>query len=368
MIDRIDETTRDQILSFLGSPAFEGSRIVVMPDCHAGKGAVIGLTMTLNRFVIPNVVGVDIGCGMLAARLRATELDLPALDVFIKREIPSGFATNRRVLPAVERSFADKVEATARAVDADAERAVKSLGSLGGGNHFIEIDRDEQGELWAVVHSGSRNFGKCVAGHFQGRARAYCSGLRGERPARDLEYLPADHPDARAYLDAMRLAQAYAARNRALMMARLLDALGEEGLSRAPERIESVHNYIDFEDHVVRKGAIAARDGQTCFIPFNMRDGSAICRGRGNVEYNCSAPHGAGRALSRHAARRSLSVEDFRRSLRDAGVYTSTAGAGTLDEAPEAYKPTSLILDAIRDTVEVRSFLKPIYSFKAEGD
>jgi len=368
MIDRIDDTTKAQILTFLESPAFEDSRIVVMPDCHAGKGAVIGLTMTRNRFVIPNVVGVDIGCGMLAVRLRAAEVDLPALDAFIKGQIPSGFATNRSVLPGIDRAFVEEVEAAARAVGADVDRAAKSLGSLGGGNHFIELDRDSDGALWAVVHSGSRNFGLRVAEHFQARARDYCSRLRGERPARDLEYLPEGHPDARGYLDAMRLAQDYARRNRSLVMGRLLDALGEEPLDRADRVIESVHNFIDFEDGIVRKGAIAAREGQSCFIPFNMRDGSAICRGRGNAEYNLSAPHGAGRALSRHEARRRLSVDDFRRSMREAGVYTSTAGAATLDEAPEAYKPAGLVIDAMRDTVIVEAMLKPVYNFKAEGD
>jgi len=311
---------------------------------------------------------------MLAVRLAegaVSRFDPAALDAFIRREIPSGFEVRRDPPRGLDPEFAERVDREAALVGADRARALRSLGSLGGGNHFIEVERDPEGGLWVVVHSGSRNFGKCVAEHYQERARAYWSGRRGERPGRDLEYLPIDHPDARAYLGAMRLAQDYARRNRALMMGLLLDFLGGGAEARArglPASIESIHNYIDFEDGVVRKGAIAAREGQVCFIPFNMRDGSAICRGKGRAEYNRSAPHGAGRALSRHAARRELGLEAFRSSLREAGVFTTTAGASTLDEAPEAYKSASLILGSIGETVDVEALLKPVYNFKASGD
>jgi len=386
-IDEIDESTRSQIATFLDSPAFAGSRIAIMPDCHAGKGAVIGLTMTTNDFVVPNIVGVDIGCGMLARRLApeaAARFEPAAFDGFVRRTVPAGFEVNREVRSEVERELLERVDEEASRSGADRRRAALALGSLGGGNHFIEIDRDPEGGLWLVVHTGSRNFGKCVAEHYQARARAYCAGLRGAKIPRDLEYLPMEHRGARAYLAAMRLAQDYAARNRALVADRLLDFLGGPdergpdgtaargidagGMGALPASIESVHNYIDFEDLVVRKGAIPARAGQLCFIPFNMRDGSAICRGRGNPEYNRSAPHGAGRVMSRHQARRELSVERFRSSLREAGVYTSTAVEGTLDEAPEAYKSAALILGHLGPTVEVEALLRPVYNFKASGE
>lgn len=377
MLDEIDEMTKSQLEAILDSPAFAGSRIVVMPDCHAGKGAVIGFTMTMGLFVIPNIVGVDIGCGMLAARLgpeASARFDPAAFDAFVKREIPAGFEVHGSRPRGLDPDFLERVDREAARVGADRARAERSLGTLGGGNHFIEVDRDSSGLLWVVVHSGSRNFGKCVAESYQDRARAYCAGLRGERPRRDLEYLPLDHPEARSYLEAMRLAQDYARRNRELMMGRLLDFLGggagagREGEGGLPPAIESVHNYIDFDDRILRKGAIAAREGQVCFIPFNMRDGSAICRGKGSVDFNLSAPHGAGRALSRHEAKRRLGLDAFSRSLKEAGVFTTTATASTLDEAPEAYKSDSLILGSIGGTVEVLDLLKPVYNFKASGD
>jgi RNA-splicing ligase RtcB len=366
MIDVLDESTRAQIATFLDSPAFADSSIVVMPDCHAGKGAVIGTTMSLNAYVIPNIVGVDIGCGVLAARLEAGSCDFPALDAFIRREIPSGFEIRGSRPPWVDQAFLDRVEKTARAVGAEAERSLRSIGSLGGGNHFIEVDRDPGGSLWVVIHSGSRNFGKCIAKHFQERARSYCASLKGPGPGRELEYLPASHPDAKAYLAAMVLAQEYAVANRAGMMDRILGFLGQA--PEGTERLESVHNYIDFRDGVLRKGAISARSGERCIIPLTMRDGSLVCRGRGNRAWNCSAPHGAGRAMSRHAARRGLDLDAFVRSMREAGVYTTTAGKGSLDEAPEAYKPKELILASIGETVELEFAMKSVYNFKATGD
>jgi tRNA-splicing ligase RtcB len=365
MFDSIDEATRAQIRSFVDCAAFSSGQIVVMPDCHAGKGSVIGLTIRGLEVLVPNIVGVDIGCGIVAARLpEGSSVDGPELDRFVRSEIPSGFAVNARVARDLNPELRERTEAAARAGGEDPERALRSIGSLGGGNHFIEADLDGEGRLWLVVHTGSRHLGLAIAETYQGKARAYVGGAKISVPP-GLEYLPADHPEAKAYLEAMAAAQAYAQANRAEILRRLLDFIAPPG---RPELVESVHNYIDFSDGVLRKGAIAARKDQRCVIPLNMRDGTLVCRGRGNPDFNLSAPHGAGRLMSRSEARRRLSPDVLRAEMRKAGIYTSTAGEQTIDEAPEAYKDTAAILAAIVDTVEVEIRLRPLYNFKAADD
>jgi RNA-splicing ligase RtcB len=361
MIDAIDETTRAQIQGFLDHPAFEGGYIAIMPDCHAGKGAVIGFTMKLNRYVIPNVIGVDIGCGMLMAKYPISELSLPSLDALIKKAIPSGFSINDRV--TADRRTVSEVAEVCRMIGIDAEKALRAVGSLGGGNHFIEAGFDGERRLVLTVHSGSRNFGKCVADFYQGRARMRLDreGLRGQY--RDLEFMPVDSADARDYFYALGVAQRFASENRREMMRRLAGFLRRDPV----EVFESVHNFIG-DDGIVRKGATPARQGEKVIIPFNMADGIAVCTGRGSGKYNFSAPHGAGRILSRTQAKKSLSVHDFTNRMKKAGVYTTTATKETLDEAPGAYKPKDVILSNIAETVEVIEFIKPVYNFKAGGD
>jgi RNA-splicing ligase RtcB len=367
MIDEIDETTRAQIQTFLDHPAFADTRIAIMPDCHAGKGAVIGLTMTLNDYVIPNVIGVDIGCGMLSARFPPGGLQPEALDGFIKLHIPYGFSINRDMVHAVDKVLIRDVRKACGMIGIDPEKALRAVGSLGGGNHFIEAGRDSRGGLYITVHSGSRNFGKCVAEYYQKKARemALPSAAKGRRKGagtRDLEFLPASSREAGDYFFCLDAAQRFAHHNRLEMLHRI-----ERFLGREPEElVESVHNYIDPEDRTVRKGATSAKRGEKVLIPFNMRDGIALCTGKGNPRYNLSAPHGAGRVLSRSAAKKTLSLAAFKKEMQ--GIYTTTAVAGTLDEAPAAYKDKDLILANIAETVDVLDFIKPVYNFKAAGD
>jgi RNA-splicing ligase RtcB len=361
MIDEIDETTRAQIQGFLDHPAFEGGYIAIMPDCHAGKGAVIGFTMKLNRYVIPNVIGVDIGCGMLMAKYPVDEIRLPALDALIKRTIPSGFSINDTM--NAERELVSEVTEVCGMIGIDAGKALRAIGSLGGGNHFIEAGFDGGRRLALTVHSGSRNFGKCVADFYQGRARAALEkeGSRGHY--RELEFMPVESADARDYFYALGVAQRFASANRREMVRRLSAFLRREPI----DIIESVHNFIG-DDDIVRKGATPARRGERVIIPFNMADGIAVCVGKGSARYNNSAPHGAGRILSRTQAKKNLSLQDFTTMMKKEGVYTTTATRDTLDEAPGAYKPKEVILANIAETVEIIEFIKPVYNFKAGND
>lgn len=356
MIDTIDESTREQIQGFLDHPAFADTYIAVMPDCHAGKGAVVGLTMQANQYLIPNIIGVDIGCGMLMAKFPLQELNLPALDGIIKKFIPAGFHINPRI--AAGQETIAEVSNVCRMIGIDADKALKALGSLGGGNHFIEAGFDAEHHLVITIHSGSRNFGKCVADFYQKKAREG-GGNRG----RDLEFLPADSAVAQDYRHALGVAQRFASANRQEMLRRLAIHLRRDPL----DLIESVHNFIG-DDEIIRKGATPARAGEKVIIPFNMADGIAICVGKGSASFNYSAPHGAGRILSRTEAMKTLKMAAFTEQMRSAGVYTTTATGGTLDEAPGAYKPMELILENIAETVEVIEVIKPVYNFKAGGD
>ena len=361
MIDEIDGTTREQIQSFLDHPAFADTYIAVMPDCHAGKGAVIGLTMRMNGYIIPNVVGVDIGCGMLSARFDTGSVDYERLDRFIKDKIPSGFNINRSH-SHVAGIQGDEVADVCDRIGTDTDKALRAIGSLGGGNHFIEAGHDPDGGLWVTIHSGSRNFGMKVATFHQRRAREI-SSRNGQGVQRDLEYMKVGSEECGDYLHDLFVAQRFASANRAEMMKRIAGYIGKEPL----EMIESVHNFIG-DDDIIRKGATPAAKGQKVIIPFNMRDGIAICEGKGSKEYNYSAPHGAGRIMSRTQARRTLSVDVLRGQMRDAGIFTTTAGCDTIDESPDAYKDMELILSNIRETVEVIEFIKPAYNFKAGED
>jgi tRNA-splicing ligase RtcB (3'-phosphate/5'-hydroxy nucleic acid ligase) len=368
-----------QIYGFLNCPAFEGAQIRIMPDCHAGAGAVIGFTAPVGDKIIPNVIGVDIGCGVVMARdngaiegFLESEGGFAAIDAAIRKNVPSGFKHREQPYNFIGEVF-DKtieahhgvdlsefwrdIEAIARKIDQPVAKIINQIGTLGGGNHFIELDRATDGTLGLTVHSGSRNFGLRVAQYHQQKAQDIMAG--GNR-RNDLAWLEGD--DAREYLADMRVAQTFARLNRLVILDAIVSAMGS--VVRHFERIEAVHNYIG-DDNIIRKGAVSARKGEQVIIPWNMRDGLIVGVGLGNGEWNNSAPHGSGRRMSRGKARRTLDVGAFGESMESAGVWSSCVGVDTLDEAPEAYKPTAEILDAIGDTVKITDSYKPIYNFKS---
>jgi len=360
MINEIDQMTREQIQTFVNHPAFANTYIAIMPDCHAGKGAVIGFTMKMNDYIIPNIVGVDIGCGMAMARYNKSDVDLVALDRFIKANIPSGFHTN--TVPVTTYYF-DDIADTCERTGQSYQKVMRSMGTLGGGNHFIELGYSDEGMACVTVHTGSRNFGKTVADFYQKRAK---EGLARyfipPNEHKDLEFLPCSTQEFDDYLMDLAVAQSFASLNREAILAKITQFMGLEPFNV----IESVHNFIG-ADNIIRKGATSANVGEVVIIPFNMRDGIAICEGRGCGKYNNSAPHGAGRIMSRIRASKELSVEAFVNTMAEAGIYTTTATIDTLDEAPDAYKPMDLILENIRETVDVVEMLRPVYNFKNTG-
>lgn len=355
----LDATTAEQINGFLNNSTFSGGQIVIMPDCHAGAGSCIGFTMTLTGKVIPNIVGVDIGCGMLAYKLPIDNVDFQSFDDHVRDTIPYGFkihednVENMKWLTSEE--AVDFVEMANR-VGQKEGKAIESLGSLGGGNHFIEIDRNDEGEYWLVIHSGSRNLGLQVAKYHQGVAKS----LGNEGGQKGLEYLTGEEKDV--YLADMQLGQRYASLNRLFMMRRLLAFFNIYGID-LEDCIECVHNYISFRDNIVRKGAISAHIDEDVIIPLNMRDGVIFGKGKGNVDWNYSAPHGAGRILSRTKAKSQLTVEEYKKEMD--GIWSSCISKKTLDESPMAYKDMDVIMASIGETIEVSFVAKPIYNFKA---
>lgn len=371
-----------QIYGFLNCPAFEGAHIRIMPDCHAGAGAVIGFTAPVGDKIIPNVIGVDIGCGVVMADDRAglirfllNDGGFPALDRVIREHVPSGFRhreTPYEFLGAVfdavieRHQGADRVafwkdlDAVSAKIGQPIEKVMNQIGTLGGGNHFIEVDVGPSMRPCLTVHSGSRNFGLRVAEYHQKKAQDIMAG--GNRK-NDLAWLEGD--DAQEYLADMKVAQVFARLNRAVILDAIYMAFGSTVASR--RLIESVHNYIG-DDNIIRKGAVSARKDEPVIIPWNMREGLIVGVGLGNSQWNNSAPHGSGRRMSRGEAKRTLDVGTFGASMEAAGVWSSCVGADTLDEAPEAYKPTAEILDAIGDTVAVTEAYKPVYNFKASDE
>lgn len=382
--DNVQAEAVNQIYTLIGQEAFEGQQVRIMPDVHVGIGCVVGFTSTMGDKVIPNVIGVDIGCGMYTAELGKLDIDYAALDCFIKKNIPAG----RNYLKEVDgEDIINKLRCFNNL--RDKERLYGSLGTLGGGNHFIEVDADEESNKYLVIHSGSRNLGMQVAKIYQKKAVNSCktcaapereaviAELKKQGRQRDipnaLEALHAKYafrtkiPDELCYLDGaamddymhdMRLCQQFAVRNRAKMAGRILNFLKAHKYTY----FETVHNFID-EFNVIRKGAIPAHKGQKVLIPMNMRDGCLICVGKGNDEWNQSAPHGAGRLYSRSQSKELFSVEEFQSEMQ--GVYTTTANQSTLDESPMAYKPTEEIMRLIAPTVDIVKVIKPQYNFKA---
>ncbi len=386
----VEEAACEQIRRMCDYPLTEGSRIRIMPDVHAGKGCTIGTTMTVTDKVCPNIVGVDIGCGMYTVKLAEREIDLERVDA-AAHAIPSGM----NVWPGRIERF-DLTQLRCYRSLRDSKRLERSLGTLGGGNHFIEIDRCSDGACWLVIHSGSRNLGKQVAELYQQLAvdlhrgkeeyfrwreeiiRTYKEqGRRTEiqtaLKALEKEYTTKilDAPEdlcwlygsfLEDYLHDVEVCQRFARRNREKMAEILLEQTGLTG----EESFHTIHNYIDTDEMILRKGTIAAHKGERVLIPINMRDGSVLAIGRGNPEWNDSAPHGAGRLMSRSAARETLDMEAFKASME--GIYTTSVSESTLDEAPMAYKPLEEIIGVIRESVDVIEVMKPIYNFKASGD
>lgn len=385
----VEDEAIDQIRRMCDYDFTAGSKIRIMPDVHAGKGCTIGTTMTITDKVVPNIVGVDIGCGMYTVELGKVDIDFEKVDN-AAHYIPSG----RNVWGSSMEHF-DFAGLRCYMSLEQIGRLERSIGTLGGGNHFIEIDVASDGTKYLVIHSGSRNLGKQVAEIYQALAvdlnagkadyneqraeliRAYkeqgrrteiqtaLSALEKEWTAKertipdDLCYLYGEHFDD--YLHDVEICQQFARRNREIMADIILEKTGISAISS----FHTIHNYIDTKDMILRKGSIAARDGELILIPINMRDGSVLARGKGNPDWNFSAPHGAGRLMSRAKARETLDLDAYKKTME--GVYTTSVNESTIDEAPMAYKSLKDIIDAVNESVNVIEVLKPIYNFKV-GD
>lgn len=320
----------------------ESAHIRIMPDAHSGKGCVIGTTMLVADKVIPSVVGVDIGCGVVAYHI-SSDISITELDAFCSAHIVSG----QSILPHPLAYDGTDLLHQLYCYDflRSEEYLSRSLGTLGGGNHFIELDVAQDGSYWLIIHSGSRHLGIEVALYYQQIADSLDGYLYGE----DMEH----------YLHDIDLCQQWAVASRSAIAEQILDGLGLQ----YDDMIESIHNYVDVEHMILRKGAISAQYGEMCLIPLNMRDGTLICRGRGCAEWNYSAPHGAGRLMSRDQARQSIALEDFEESMQ--GIVSSTVCQATIDESPFAYKDYAEIMEIVQDTVEIVERIVPVFNYKA---
>lgn len=429
--NKVDSETISQITALCNQQWLEGCNIAIQADTHAGKGCTIGTTITLKDKVSPSLVGVDISCGMLVIQIpKELKLNLEKIDNFINDNIPAGFEVNEMLqynelelnLLLTSLHCYENLK--------NVSRIKKACGSLGGGNHFIELNKDDENNHYLVIHTGSRNLGKQVAEIYQDIADAHCNKAkenkererqelinklkkegkqkeiqkeleRFQKEYEDVRKIPYDlcyleGQDMKNYLEDTHICNEYAKMSRVSIAQRILEFIVEDNLSSFPDSSEqmkdlnvwidetqenhfefgyenrfidvrsdvfqTLHNYIG-KDNVLRKGAISAQKGETVIIPINMRDGSIIAVGKGNAEYNCSGPHGAGRLLSRSEAKEQINIEDFKETMKD--VYSSSVVTSTLDEAPMAYKPIESIIENIQDTVEIQKIINPIYNFKA---
>ena len=386
--DLIDENAIAQIITLLNQPMAEGQQIRIMPDVHAGAGCTIGTTMTITDKAVPNLVGVDIGCGMETVCIKESFIEVQKLDKLIRTEIPSGFGIRKKI-----HHYMDKLDITQLycSKNVDLIRAERSLGTLGGGNHFIEADRGEDGAIYIVIHSGSRHLGLEVAKYYQEEAYkrlnscskteidALIARLKSEGKEKQIQkelkkLTNTKHTDVpkplaytegdlfEQYIHDMKIVQEYAMLNRQAMMDEIIKGMG----FHIRDCFTTIHNYIDTEKMVLRKGAVSAQMGETLLIPINMRDGSLICTGKGNLDWNCSAPHGAGRVLSRGEARATLTLSEFKKQME--GIYSTSVSRDTIDESPMAYKSIDDIVSNIGETVDINDIIKPIYNFKAGGE
>ena len=389
----VEQEAVDQIELLLAQDAFKNCKVRIMPDVHAGKGCVIGFTADLGEKVIPNIVGVDIGCGMLCVSLGQTDIDFEKLDNVIRSYVPSGRDVHEgRII-----RFDELQELKCYRELRDTKRLERSIGTLGSGNHFIEVDVAEAGYKYLVIHTGSRNLGKQVADYYQNLAFELMSGkdelykeqgriieeykaagrksdiqnaiaelhrnFKAVNPniPKDLCYLEGKYRED--YLHDMRICQKFAYINRVMIAQIICNHMGWGVDADMPDYFECIHNYIDHDSNIVRKGAISAKLGEKVLIPINMRDGCIIGTGKGNEDWNQSAPHGAGRVMSRTKAKELVSLEEFEKSMD--GIYTTSVNQSTIDESPMAYKTLDEIVENIKDTVDVLAIIKPVYNFKA---
>ena len=385
--DTIEDAAHEQLEAVCDAPYLADCKVRVMPDVHAGKGCTIGTTMTIHGKVVPNMVGVDIGCGMYTVKLEDKSIDFNELDTTIRKHIPSGRAVRSDV-----HQFAEQVDLNElqMAQMSDIDRAYRSIGSLGGGNHFIEVDKDNDGHLYLVIHSGSRHLGVQVADYYQDAAYWQLNGknkheinaviaelkaqgrhkeisetvkklkaeLKESEIPRDMAYVSGLLFDD--YIHDMRITQRFAMLNRKAMA----DEIIRNMRLTVADEFTTIHNYIDTDAMILRKGAVSAREGEQLLIPINMRDGSLLCVVKGNPDWNQSAPHGAGRLMSRKKAKEKLDLGDYRDAM--SGIFSTCINNGTLDEAPMAYKSMDAILKHIAPTVDVVKVIKPVFNFKAE--
>lgn len=392
--DNIEKEAIEQLRELCNQPFIEGCKVRIMPDTHKGSGCVIGFTADLGDKVIPNIVGVDIGCGMLTVSLGKIDIDLEILDEIINKYIPSGKKTHEGRTVKFEKLQELKCFRSLK----NSKRIERSIGTLGGGNHFIEVDKGEDGNLYLVIHSGSRNLGTQVADLYQNLAIDLCAGKedyfikrdeiirvfkeQGRRKEiekelkklkkqydelmpsypRDLCFLTGKYREE--YLHDMNICQEYATLNRNVMGEIILNKLLGKGLKEF-ESFTTIHNYINFKDNIIRKGSVSAYEGEKLLIPINMRDGSLICIGKGNEDWNYSAPHGAGRIMSRTKAKEKINYEEYKKAME--GIYSTSVTEETIDEAPMAYKSMKEIRENISESVDVIGIIKPIYNFKAQG-
>lgn len=392
--ENIEQEALNQIYTLVKQPAFSDCKIRIMPDVHAGAGGVIGFTADLGEKVIPNIVGVDIGCGMLTTNLGNIDIDFERLDKIIKEYVPSGRKVHEEENTPVASDIVEKLHCKEQLKNIDWIK--RSCGTLGGGNHFIEVDNDSKNNKYLIIHSGSRNVGKQVAEIYQQMAIDDISGklnfkqdsekliaeykkCKREREIskaikelkqfyktnttkipRELSYLVGKHREM--YLHDMKLCQEFAKINRRTIQSIICYYMCWE-VTKETERFQTIHNYIEYDTNIVRKGAISAKTGEKVLIPINMRDGCILGIGKGNEDWNYSAPHGAGRTMSRSKAKESILLEEYQKAMD--GIFTTSVNTSTIDESPMAYKTMDEIIGNIKDTVEIVDIIKPIYNFKA---
>ncbi len=406
--DSVEEEAISQIINLLDQPMAEGAHVRIMPDVHAGTGCVIGYTAKMTGPIVPNLIGVDIGCGVIAFSLGKrgeTKAKFDKLDKFIRKKIPFGRDVREDIFESLELilntlnidlsfdKFKEKVNNICDRTNQDKERVWAAIGSLGGGNHFIEIDNDDEDLLWLVIHTGSRNFGLQIANHhqhiasdtmdtktraeFQEKVEEIKKTKKGKgieiainklrkqlapKKVSGLEFL--EGKEAEFYFHDMNIAQIYAQLNRRVIAQEILSHIYKKDFMEL-SYIESIHNYINFNDRVIRKGAISAHKGEKVIIPLNMADGSILGIGKGNEEWNNSAPHGAGRKMSRNKAKANIQLSDFQKIMKQRKIWSTCISKYTLDESPQAYKKARDIIRFLAPTVEIISHMKPLYNFKA---
>ncbi|GHU25077.1 RNA-splicing ligase RtcB [Spirochaetia bacterium] len=359
----VEATCEDKIRQYLDQEIFAGTKVRIMPDVHIGKGCVVGFTATCNEVIVPALIGVDIGCGVCACNLGRGNMRFDKLDAFIRKNIPAGMDIRSSLHEKLadvtaftggdSNQFKQQLRELCKQLERSPERIFASLGTLGGGNHFIEIDSDENHNRWLLIHSGSRVLGTWTAEYHDVYA------LRETPESSPLKYISGD--SAENYRNDLVIVQQYAKINRALMAATIAEDFFKIDIHETEYR-DSMHNYLDFSDSLIRKGAISAHKDEKVVIPFSMADGAILGRGKANEKWNNSAPHGAGRKISRSQARQGLSLDEYRKQMKN--VWSSTVCKETLDESPMAYKRPRDILEYLEDTVEIEQRLMPLYNFK----